>query len=219
MQTEIRLGRCYGQAWTTRSSAFAGTAALWAILAIAAATLLKTTWAEAIALGLAAALLHWLSETWHQLGHAWAARRTGHPMTGVRFWGVLSTSVYPADEGQLPARVHVRRALGGPTASLLLTLVAGGIAFCAARDICGPPGAGALLLPGEPVRLHAPGRWCRWVSTTAPPSGTGCARRVDTLRTLHVESFRRSRDHRLQRPTRNVQRSTRNVHAPNRTWP
>jgi Zn-dependent protease len=129
MQTEIRLGRCYGLAWTTRSSAFAGTAALWAILAIAAATLLKTTWAAAIALGLAAALLHWLSETWHQLGHAWAARRTGHPMTGVRFWGVLSTSVYPADEGPLPARMHVRRALGGPAASLLLTLVAGGIAL------------------------------------------------------------------------------------------
>jgi hypothetical protein len=66
MQTEIRLGRCYELAWTTRTSAFAGTAALWAILAIATAALLKMTWAAAIALGLAAALLHWLSDAWHQ---------------------------------------------------------------------------------------------------------------------------------------------------------
>jgi hypothetical protein len=77
--------------------------------------------------GLAAALLHWLSEAWHQTGHAWAARRSGHPMTGVVFWAVLGTSLYPADEGDLPDAVHVRRALGGPLFSLGLTIVAGGL--------------------------------------------------------------------------------------------
>ena len=125
MQKEIRLGRCYGLIWTIRPSAFGGIAAAWAILGSAAAALLKTPWGAAAVLGLAAALLHWLSEAWHQVGHASAARRTGYPMTGVRFWGMLSTSLYPADEGPLPAQVHVRRALGGPAASLLLTLVAG----------------------------------------------------------------------------------------------
>ena len=54
-----------------------------------------------------------------------AARSTGYPMTGLRFWTVLSASVYPADEPALPARVHLRRALGGPLASALLTVALG----------------------------------------------------------------------------------------------
>jgi hypothetical protein len=35
---------------------------------------------------------------------------------------VIATSVYPADEPELPAAVHVRRALGGPIVSAVLTL-------------------------------------------------------------------------------------------------
>ncbi len=77
------------------------------------------------AVGLAAACFHYASEFWHQLGHAFAARRTGYPMEGVYFWGVLGASQYPKDEGELPAQVHIRRALGGPIASLALTLAAG----------------------------------------------------------------------------------------------
>ncbi len=46
-------------------------------------------------------------------------------MNGIRFWGALSTSLYPASEGSLPAAIHIRRALGGPTASAILTIVAG----------------------------------------------------------------------------------------------
>ena len=71
-----------------------------------------------------AVVLHWASEFVHQLGHAWAARRVGYPMTGIRFWGVLSTSLYPSDELPLPAALHIRRALGGPMASLLLSVAA-----------------------------------------------------------------------------------------------
>ena len=79
----------------------------------------------AVAGGFLAVLLHWASELIHQLSHAWAARRAGHPMTGIRFgtMGLLSTSVYPPDEPPLPAAVHIRRALGGPTGSLLSTVV------------------------------------------------------------------------------------------------
>ena len=43
---------------------------------------------------------------------------------GINLWGPLSSSIYPADEPPLPRSVHIRRALGGPLASLLLTLFA-----------------------------------------------------------------------------------------------
>jgi hypothetical protein len=47
-------------------------------------------------------------------------------MTGIRLgkWALLGTSLYPADEQALPAAVHIRRALGGPIGSLLVSLVA-----------------------------------------------------------------------------------------------
>jgi hypothetical protein len=68
--------------------------------------------------------LHWVSELFHQFGHAWVARQTGHPMVGIQFWALLSSSLYPSDEPTLPADVHIHRALGGPAVSLLLTLIA-----------------------------------------------------------------------------------------------
>ncbi|HQF70407.1 MAG TPA: hypothetical protein PLH39_03905 [Promineifilum sp.] len=83
---------------------------------------------EAVAGGVLAAALHFLSELWHQKGHARAAARAGYPMTGVRLWGVLGTSLYPPDEPALPDEVHVARALGGPRASAWL---AGGGALAA----------------------------------------------------------------------------------------
>ena len=60
-----------------------------------------------------------------------AARRTGYPMSGIRLgkWGVLGTSLYPADEPALPAAIHIRRALGGPAGSLVVTLAAAAVAL------------------------------------------------------------------------------------------
>lgn len=81
--------------------------------------------AQAALVAAAALPLHWSSDLWHQLGHAAAARVAGSPMRGIHFWGVLSTSLYPADEPPLPAEVHIQRALGGPAASLLGAIVAG----------------------------------------------------------------------------------------------
>jgi len=47
-------------------------------------------------------------------------------MVGIRLgkWGLLGTSLYPPDEEALPAKTHIRRALGGPIGSLLFTVVA-----------------------------------------------------------------------------------------------
>lgn len=122
------LGRVAGLRLTAKPSAVLGTLLLWGALS-AIGSGLGLPAATAILGGLVATALHWLASLAHHLGHAWAARRTGHPMLGVRFWGVLGTSIYPRDEPPLPARVHMRRALGGPLASLLLTLAALGLAL------------------------------------------------------------------------------------------
>lgn len=125
MNEELRLGRVAGLELVAQPSAVAGSLLLLAVLAILAVLMLRAPLREAVVAGFLAVVLHWLSDLVHHLGHAWAARRTGHGMTGVRFYWVLGTSLYPLGEPPLPARVHIRRALGGPVASALLTLLAG----------------------------------------------------------------------------------------------
>ena len=122
--TKIKLGKVAGLELSARPSAIVGFVLLWVLLGGVAALLLKVPLGEAIVGGFIAVVLHYVSEIVHNLGHAWAARRTGYPMIGVRLFGVLGVSLYPQDEPPLPADVHIRRALGGPAASLLLTLVA-----------------------------------------------------------------------------------------------
>ena len=79
--------------------------------------------------GILATAIHYLSEQWHQMGHARAAKQTGFPMKGVTYVGPLAISVYPENEGLLPAETHIQRALGGPIFSLLLTLATGLVAL------------------------------------------------------------------------------------------
>lgn len=124
MNKTYPLGSFYGLQFSFRFSALIATGILWIVLAFIG-HLLSLTWAQAILGGLVGVALHFFGETWHQLGHAWAARRTGYPMQGVEFWLLLGRSIYPADEPELPGRVHIRRALGGAPASFLLTLIAG----------------------------------------------------------------------------------------------
>lgn len=69
-------------------------------------------------------VLHWFNEIWHNYGHFTAARRTGFPMDGVKLGTALlvfGTSVYPPNEQELSARVHIQRALGGPIANAILS--------------------------------------------------------------------------------------------------
>ena len=122
---ETGLGQLFGLRLSFLPSALIGFLGVWAILSLAAGFLLHTSLPAALGWGLAATIFHWLSELTHNLGHAWAAKRTGYPMTGIRFWAMLAASVYPADEAQLPGRVHIQRALGGPAASAILSLVTG----------------------------------------------------------------------------------------------
>jgi hypothetical protein len=117
----LRLG---GLSVSVGTSAIIGSLLLWIILSLAGIYLLNFALPKALLLALAAVVLHWAGETLHQLGHAFAARSSGHPMVGIHFWGVLSSSRYPPDEPPLPRSVHVRRALGGPIFSLIITLLA-----------------------------------------------------------------------------------------------
>lgn len=129
MSKTIFLGRLGGLTLSARPNALIGLILLWLALSAIGIGLLRLPLPSAVAGGLVAALLHFIGELVHQLGHARAAARTGYPMSGVRFWWVLGQSIYPRDEGDLPAPVHIQRALGGPTASLIMALIGGLIAL------------------------------------------------------------------------------------------
>jgi hypothetical protein len=120
----IQLGKVAGLKITAHRTEFIGFVLLWAILYIALTSLPFSPLACIIG-AYFATLLHYASELWHQLGHAWAAQSTGYPMIGVRYWWILGASIYPKDEPPLPGSIHIRRALGGPLASIILTLITG----------------------------------------------------------------------------------------------
>ena len=123
---EYKLGRVAGLDLSAVPLAIVGSILLLVLLSGIAIAVLHMPVGEAIAGSLIAVVLHWVSDIAHHLGHAWAARRTGYPMTGILLgtWGLLGTSLYPPDEPALPAAIHIRRAWGGPTGSLLFSLVA-----------------------------------------------------------------------------------------------
>ncbi len=129
MMPEFRLARLNDLQLSATPSAAIGSLALWLVLSGIARGLLHLPLADALIGALAAVALHWLSETLHQLGHARAARQTGHPMIGIRYWGVLSTSIYPSDEPALVAELHIQRALGGPLMSSNVVIAAAVILF------------------------------------------------------------------------------------------
>lgn len=94
----------------------------WAVLSLLAKFIFELDTATAFFAGLAALLLHWLSDVLHHLGHAFVARRLRYPMREIRMLHLLAVSLYPRDEPDLPAEVHIKRALGGPPVSVLLGL-------------------------------------------------------------------------------------------------
>ena len=128
---EYKLGSLAGLRLTATPLALVGSLLLLLALSGIEIGVLNLPVGEALFGSLLAVLLHWASVIAYHLGHARAARRTGYPMSGIRLGtlGVLGTSVYPADEPTLPAKIHVQRALGGPLGSLLFTMVALGTAI------------------------------------------------------------------------------------------
>jgi hypothetical protein len=122
-KSRIRLGRLGGLSLSADLSAVLVSLLMWVLFSAVVLFALNRSLLVAIVSGLIAVLLHWVAVVWHQLGHARAAHSTGHPMVGINMWGPLSSSLYPDDEGPLPRAIHVRRALGGPIASCVLSIV------------------------------------------------------------------------------------------------
>ena len=123
---EYRLGKWASLQWSMTRAAIVGAIGLWLIAVGLMVAVFSIPIGSALFGGVIIVLLHTLSEIVHQLGHAWAARRTGYPMSGVRFgvFGLLAASIYPPAEPPLPAKTHIRRALGGPIFSAWLSSIA-----------------------------------------------------------------------------------------------
>ena len=123
MNKTFTLGTFAGLKILIKPLALIASLILWIIFAAIGRKGFKLNLRQAILGGLLAVILHWLSELWHNLGHAQAARQTGYPMSGVCANGPFATSLYPPGEPTLPGPTHIKRALGGPAASGLLALV------------------------------------------------------------------------------------------------
>lgn len=129
MKRSFTLGEIFGLQIKAGPTAFISALLIWLIVTLFSIKLLKWRPEKAAAGGFLAMLIHFLSEWWHQFGHAQAAEQTGYPMQGMEFKGPIATSLYPENEGVLSAEVHIQRALGGPIFSFMLAIVSGLIAL------------------------------------------------------------------------------------------
>jgi Zn-dependent protease len=122
MPQEYRLFRITDIEIRLRPSAFFSALLIWA--GVTAFTLLgeQLPAVQALLSGFIVALGHWFSAIWHHLGHAFVTKRLDYPMQAITLHGLTASAVYPTSEQETPADVHLRRALGGPAASAILTL-------------------------------------------------------------------------------------------------
>ncbi len=121
----LQTGKLFGLQLSVLPSALAGSLIVWIGFSLFTFYKVGLSLGQAIPMGFFAAFLHWTSELIHCLGHAYAAKRTGYPMTGIRFGNIIlfAQTQYPRDEPALPPSLHIRRALGGPIISGLLSII------------------------------------------------------------------------------------------------
>lgn len=121
----IHLGKLFGLQISILPPAFVGTLVLWIVFTVIARSGLNIPFSQSLSMGLIATLLHWTFELIHSLGHAYAAKLTGYPMIGIAFGAlaIFALTRYPKDEPELSPSIHIRRALGGPIISGLLSII------------------------------------------------------------------------------------------------
>lgn len=112
-----------GMRTTFTLSALVGSVVLLIIMTMAALFLTELTLLNAIIAAIGATLIHWINETIHLYGHFLAAKRVGYPSTGAKLWAVVGMICYPEDEVELPAQTHIKRAIGGPILSLVVSIL------------------------------------------------------------------------------------------------
>lgn len=128
MAKNYKLGKLGNLDIRARPSSLIAFVIIFLLLGLVAYFIIPLHVSSALAVAFIAAIMHFGSELWHNLGHAIAARSTGYPMMGILFIGPLALSRYPKDEVDLPAKIHIKRALGGPISSIVLTMIAGALA-------------------------------------------------------------------------------------------
>jgi Zn-dependent protease len=123
MKKKLRIGNIGSLEISLQRNVFVGALILLVSYSIAASFILNYTVGMSFLAGWIAMIAHYASEFFHHLGHHWAARKTGYPMKGVLFIWVLAASRYPKNEPELPAKIHLQRAIGGPIASIFLGIL------------------------------------------------------------------------------------------------
>jgi hypothetical protein len=113
----------FGMPVSVRRSAVISSIVLAVVLTIAAVAFTNLLPFDALIAGIIGTALHWFGCLVHHYGHFFAAKRTGYPATGIVLWGLLGTTLYPKDEVKLSSAIHIQRALGGPIASLILSVI------------------------------------------------------------------------------------------------
>ncbi len=123
MKKKFRIGKIGNLDIYLKKNVLMAAIVLLAVYPLTAHFLLNYDLGKSLLAGSIAVLAHYASELIHQLGHHRAATKTGYPMIGIVFLWVLAYSLYPKDEPELPAEIHLKRAYGGPIASFLLSLL------------------------------------------------------------------------------------------------
>ncbi|KXK12864.1 MAG: hypothetical protein UZ14_CFX002002102 [Chloroflexi bacterium OLB14] len=121
----FHLGKGFGVKITATPLVFVGIVFIWLGLTATGYFAFDISLGEAIFLGFVAMFLHYVLELIHSLGHVVVAKHVGYPMTEICFgvYGIYAQTIYPTDEPELDSSIHIRRALGGPIANLIVSLI------------------------------------------------------------------------------------------------
>lgn len=103
-------------------SAYVGFVLVSVVMFVAALTQLIGTGSDRLMAALLATLGYYLCLAIHHTGHYLAGLYAGYPFERLHLYWAIARDVYPPNEPPLAANIHLRRALGGPAASILAAL-------------------------------------------------------------------------------------------------